>query len=798
MSIKLEQLVKRIVPEETILFFGSGATVESNAPSVDKLITNFGKDFDVETDGYTLGEITAIIEDDFSRRELIDKLREYLSRTKPIGGIKNLPLYPWKTIYTTNYDTVVETCYIQKNRPLNVYASNHDFSSSSIPGTTKYYKLHGTIEKDIAYGDSSRIVLTDFDYDEIEEYREFLMSKLQSDFHDSHLIIIGYSLNDEHIKKITNDAVKRGKIASSNRVTLLIYTPDEHRAKIWEKRGFEVCFGGISDFFSELDGVVTNTSTNEEGLDNTFGIITGLVPTTNIVSEEIVKSPNVNRMVNGSPATYSDIKGNFTFKRDVFNKIRDEILLQSNISHTILGPSGVGKTTLARQILFNLNDNGFECFEHRSDYEFDSRDWIEYTKKLVSEKKKAILLIDDAHTILNGVLRLIEYLDNSNINSLIILMTSSKDKWTFRPKNPSYFKRNMNYEIKLLSINEIDNLINIVENHGIIRRVINSNFEGFTRSEIKRRLRIQCESETFVCLKNIYATEKFDDIILREYADLDQDIQDIYRLVSALEYCGVRVHRQLVTRLLGIEGQAINRYLDSLIDIIYEYEIDKREGVFGWKGRHPVITEILIKYKFHDKLELFNLVEKVIDNIIPAYDIEVKSLKELCNFTTGIPTLNNKNEQNRLIRKIISMVPNERVPRHRLIRNLMELEDFETCESEIKIYEKDFGDRDPTIYRYKTKLRMERALKTKGIMSEDRNTILFQTIEDLVNYISDFPDNRFLLKELCNLGVIIAQRTGDKEWLGEGIALLKNAEIITQDPEVASYVTKFEKHLEKL
>ena len=219
MSIKLEQLVHKIVPEETILFFGSGATVESNAPSVETIISDLGKDFQINPKGYTLGEITAIIEEDYSRRELIDKLQDYLSRTQPIGGIKNLPLYSWKTLYTTNYDNVIEECYRQKNKDLNVYASNHDFSARSLPQVTKYYKLHGTIEKDIAYGDSSRIVLTDFDYYEIEEYRDALITKLKSDLIDSHLIIIGYSLNDEHIKKITNEAVKRGKSTGSSKVT---------------------------------------------------------------------------------------------------------------------------------------------------------------------------------------------------------------------------------------------------------------------------------------------------------------------------------------------------------------------------------------------------------------------------------------------------------------------------------------------------------------------------------------------------------------------------------------------------
>lgn len=798
MSIKLEQLVKKIVPEETILFFGSGATIESNAPSVTKIISNLGKDFNIDTDGYTLGEITAIIEEDYSRRELIGKLTEYLSRTQPIGGIKNLPLYSWKTLYTTNYDNVIEESYRQKNKELSVYASNHDFGTRSSPQATKYYKLHGTIEKDIAYGDSSRMVLTDFDYDEIEEYRDALMTRLRSDLIDSHLIIIGYSLNDEHIKKITNEAVKRGKLTSSSKTTLLIYSEDENRAKIWERRGFEVCFGGISEFFNKMDSFNDGTLTNNLKSDDFFDAITGLTPTTKVVSEELVKSPNVNLMVNGSPASYSDIKSNYTFKRDIFTNIKNSIVNSEFISYTILGPSGVGKTTLARQLLLSLYNDGFKCFEHRFDYEFNFSDWIEYIKKLITNEERAVLLVDDAHSSLNEVMHLIEHLDRNNINALSIILTSSKDRWTFRTKNPSYFKNNIDFEIKLLSTLEIDSLINVVENHDSIRKVINSNFDGFARSEIKRRLKVQCESETFVCLKNIYATEKFDDIILREYASLDDEIKEIYRLVSALEYCGVRVHRQLVTRLLGIESKVISHYLDSLIDIIYEYDIDKKEGIYGWKGRHPVITKIIIDYKFHDKAELFDLIEKVVDNIIPAYDIEVRSLKELCNFETGIPSLKSKVEQNRLLRKIISMVPNERIPRHRLIRNLVEIEDFENSEAEIKVYENDFGGKDPTIYRYRTKLKVERALKTKGIMDEDRNAILYRAIDDLLMYVNDFQDNRFLLKELCNLGAIIAQRTGNVEWLEQGLSLLRNAEILTQDPEVTSYVTRFEKRLEKL
>ena len=40
---------------------------------------------------------------------------------------------------------------------------------------------------------------------------------------------------------------------------------------------------------------------------------------------------------------------------------------------------------------------------------------------------------------------------------------------------------------------------------------------------------------SFVCLKNIFASEKFDDIVLREFAELDEQHREVYRLVSAME-----------------------------------------------------------------------------------------------------------------------------------------------------------------------------------------------------------------------------------------------------------------------
>ena len=68
----------------------------------------------------------------------------------------------------------------------------------------------------------------------------------------------------------------------------------------------------------------------------------------------------------------------------------------------------------------------------------------------------------------------------------------------------------------------------------------------------------------FVCLRSIFASESFDDIILREYASLAPNLQDIYRYVAAMENAGVKVHRQLLIRLLNIPASTISSALDAL------------------------------------------------------------------------------------------------------------------------------------------------------------------------------------------------------------------------------------------
>jgi len=205
MPADLGTIVRSLAPERTVLLFGAGSSLPSGAPSVSHLQHAFERRFGVPEKNYTLSEQTGIVEHKTrDRGSLIEALRDEFKGLKPSGSILNLPLYSWKSIFTTNYDELIEQAYQRRGRPYAAYSSNFDFGKSREADSVQLFKLHGTIWKDVVDGDRSRIILTDADYDLTEEYREQLYDRLKADLAGSLLIVIGHSLADRDVRDIIN------------------------------------------------------------------------------------------------------------------------------------------------------------------------------------------------------------------------------------------------------------------------------------------------------------------------------------------------------------------------------------------------------------------------------------------------------------------------------------------------------------------------------------------------------------------------------------------------------------------
>ncbi|TXI90669.1 MAG: hypothetical protein E6Q34_08560 [Burkholderiaceae bacterium] len=792
MPIELSRLASEIDPTQTILFFGAGASIPSGAPSVEKLIKVLEGTLGESCDGYSLREFTGILEEKYTRKQLIEALRKPFSSLRPTGSLLNLPLYKWKAIYTTNYETLIEQCYKKHGTPLVVYESNFDFTVHGHADAVRLFKLHGSIDKDVSDGHAARLILTDNDYDQTQSFREGLYDRLRADVNGANLVIIGHSLADEHIREIANRAAEiAGKSGGISRITLLMYSRDENRATLWEKRGIRVCFGGLDDFFSAIASKLPATSPVYTASGHPFDCCPSLRPVTIDVAHAAEFESNSASMFNGWPASYADIQAGLTFNRNIVPDIVEH-LEGARLCAVILGAGGLGKTTAARQVLLALRAKGFYGWEHKSDFQLQVSDWIDIARAMSSLGVKGVLFIDDAHSHLFEVSQLLDALYAERITTLKLVLTSSRNHWNPRVKSAVVYKAGREFGMGRLQPNEIDSLLNLVESNPAVRGLVGDDFSGFSRFEKRRRLTVRCESETFVCMKNIFSTEKFDDIILREYASLRPELQEIYRLVAAMESSGIRVHRQLVIRLLGIPATSIAAILDNLTDIVSEYPINVREGLYGWRGRHSVIVGILTRYKFHETAQITELFDKVIDSISPTYDIEVRTIREMCNLETGLSRIQDKETQNRLLRKMISIAPGERVPRHRLIRNMIEMGEFEKSDAEIRIYEKDFG-RDAPVARYRIKLLISRAIYTSGILPEDRVAILNQAKDAALQSLSRLPNHRHLLASYCDVGIEMHRLTSGYEVYDDAMGRLKAAEIEVGDPEISKTIRYYER-----
>ena len=795
MPVEIETLVRELRPEQTILLFGAGSSLPSNAPTPKAIIDHLSARFALPSAGFNLAEFTELIEQRYKdRRRLITEVRTLFKNLRPIAGLLNLPLYDWKSIYTTNYDELIERAYQKKARSLGVFTSNFDFGNSARTNETRLYKMHGTIGKDPAFGDHSRVILTESDYNVAMEFREHMFTALQADLAESDLVIIGSSLTDDDLKPLISKAIQlNAKAMVAGRISLLMYQRDEARADLYRGQGIKVAFGGVDDFFVQLAKRSPGPLFDYQPTDSILENYPKLVPSVIDVKHQVETAmADVSRMFAGWPANFADIDKGLTFERSVAISIGEEVGKDGRICMTLVGASGVGKTTAARQVLVRLSKQGVSCWEHRVDLTLDSAEWVSVGHGLAKAGRRGALFIDDAHGHVREVNDLVDGLVRAHLTSLTIILASSRNHWKPRIKSPNIYKHGRIFVLSKVDSAEIERLLSLVDSNTDLARIVETSFSGFSRAEKKRRLVNRCESDMFVCMRNIFASESFDNIILREFAELQEQLRDVYRLMAALENAGVKVHRQLIIRLLGIPMASTMALLENMTDIVNEYTIDGKRHIYGWRGRHPVISAIVAKYKFGETDKVIALYDQVIDTAMPSYDVEVRSLIELCNVHTGIPRLPDKMEQNRLLRKLVSLLPGQRVPRHRLIRNLTDMGHFDQAQTEIRIFEADFRI-DAPVTRMKVELMIARATESEGLLVEDRLVILRQAQEVALAGTTRHQNASGVFGAYCNVGLNLMRHGGGRAVFDDAMAKLSRAAERLADPEMNSIIRHYER-----
>ena len=795
--MKTEELAATLQPSRTTLLFGAGTSIPSGAPTGlalgEVLAAKLGR-----PPGEELSEVAQIFENRFGRPELTSVVRTGLKDLKPSAGLITLPAFDWMSIYTTNYDTLIEQAYRQAKRDLRVCRSNYEVSKPRESETT-LYKIHGCITQDSDTGHKSKMLITESDYDDYDKYRQTLFNTLQLDMFTADTVIIGQSLNDRHLKDLVKKVCSLRQEGVQSRVILMVHNFDEDKATLFARLGVEVVHGDLEDLLRSL--LKVNTSSDNVVHSTSTPIDSFLTPDLLLTSQNVQHASQLAgdpiRLFNGAPATYADIASGHTISRVALNRIENAKSGARGFFLVVAGSRGVGKTTMARTFMLNRMKQGMPAWEHLSDHAFDVGAWSKVEVKLRQENRDGILFIDDCTRHLRPVNKLIDHLNSLERPHLRILVTAEAAKWKVSPKSRGFFSKGTLVNISVLERADIDNLVNLLDQKPEIRALVESQFLELSRFEKVRRLRDKCSADMFVCLKNIFANDNLDNILLQEYAEISTEAQEVYRYVSSIQAMGGYVHRQLIMRIMSISSTGLVGLLNQLEGIVFEYTIDGRNGIYGWRTRHDVIAATIARWKFADQEDLQDLLEALIDGLNPAVRIEMENAIAIATNDSGINRVTDLSSQVRLYKSLIDTIPGHRTPRRRLVRLFLKNEMLSDAENEILQAERAIGN-DAVIMRHKALLTLRKSELTPGITDGDRTAMLLDAEGIIRRCIRDFEQDLYSYRTLGEIGLALTQRNGEFAAYDDAIAYLQEFEALNGDPEIASERRKLESRARSL
>lgn len=249
MSIKeknINKLIKQIAKEDVVPFFGSGFSLKAGAPGVSSLkqtiIEEGGNDFNEEIKNINNISLAVLTEkfvefNGGSRNPLLTILKR-LYEIKPTDTTDHEYLRKithFKSLYTTNYDTFIESVY--PTEEIHVVNSNESFAYDGSKMIT-LYKIHGDLS---TLNSPDTVVITESDYKEYFKGKkfEFLWNQFKIDAGKRTLLFIGYGLEDSNIINIIKES---RKLTGNSGKEWFLIAPNLDESKIKKLSRFRVSY----------------------------------------------------------------------------------------------------------------------------------------------------------------------------------------------------------------------------------------------------------------------------------------------------------------------------------------------------------------------------------------------------------------------------------------------------------------------------------------------------------------------------------------------------------------------------
>lgn len=647
MSEHLNIILEGIKKKKVVLFLGSGFAYNAKHP--DKKQAPLGKELgDLISDkflngNYKDGSLAYISDLAISTSNLYDVqnyIHEIFSKYKPNENHLKYACLPWRAIFTTNYDTILEDAYSStetKNvQDLSVVVQNTPIDQIyKTPNTIPYFKLHGCITH--INDDKLPLILSSDQYLKHLDNRDRLFKKFEELSQDFSIIFIGYSNQDHNIRAILAklEALKEGRPRS------YMVSPGftEIEISYWESKKITPINMGHEEFISHMFTNISETDKQlstfirksdrkiEEKFSITFDKKAPTDSLLNFLDHEVdyinaelpLGDSSPQEFYKGNIRNWDPIIKNLDVRRNFEDRILTDLMFEDKYLRKkepylflIKGFAGSGKTVALKRLAWESGVQFGKCTIYIKD---ETPIRVKPILELYSYVKERIYiyvdnLIENEAQIRNLILKA----EREEIE-ISIISAERTNQLNGQEQIESYITKN--FQLNYLSEREVDELISKLEKNNSLGFLKNKSSE-----ERKKELAEKTGRVLLVALYEATGGKPFEEIILDEYNSLPTpELRAIYLTIAVFHRLNTKVRAGLINRIHGISFSHFKEELFKPLEYIVFDEMDYKINDYVYSTRHPYIAQIVFELVLKDQQERYDEYISILQNI----DIDYRS-----------------------------------------------------------------------------------------------------------------------------------------------------------------------------
>lgn len=205
----LNDMTKHILNGEISLFLGAGVSCSAGYPTWGALLKECAEEIGIQISNdmnlYLLAQYYANAKGYNELKKIVNEHINNFGENSTL--VDNLLQFNFKTIWTTNYDTIIEKNLEQRKILSNAIYDDADLVNINPNNRVNIYKLNGDISN------LKNIVITQNDLEDYMEKHKILLTFLKKEFVSNTFLFLGYSFKDtlalsclSEINQCLNDA----------------------------------------------------------------------------------------------------------------------------------------------------------------------------------------------------------------------------------------------------------------------------------------------------------------------------------------------------------------------------------------------------------------------------------------------------------------------------------------------------------------------------------------------------------------------------------------------------------------